>query len=169
VYAPCINILWYISGRSHSEPSLVSLPFVSPPCLAEHLPRRSSHAEGVPNTSSRSRWSSAPTLEAMNQRIYPPMLLDANPTLEDFEIFHPDVLNTTHTADNSSSISQAQPPCSQPMTSHSFHVPVEHAVAPFHAALQHRPNGSQLQSQDNDPDLSTNTFALSQSYDMWLG
>lgn len=137
MYAPCINILWCTSDRSHTEPSLAPRPFVSP-------------------------------LEALNQRIYPPMLLTANPTLEDYEIFHSGVLNTTHTADNGS-ISQAQPPCSQPLTPHSFHVAVEHAVGPFHAGIQHRLKGSQLQPQDTDLDLSINTFALSEDYDMWLG
>jgi len=46
------------------------------------------------------------------------MLLKIHSILEDFEISHSDVLNTTHT------------------------------VTPFHAALQHRPDESQLQSQD---------------------
>lgn len=55
------------------------------------------------------------------------------------------------------------------MTPHSLHVPVEPAVTPSYTALQYRSDGSQVQSQDNDPDLSNNTIELSQRYDTWFG
>jgi len=163
------NPLWYLSNRTHSESSLVSLSSVPPFHPASSQLDHSSYIQQAPEASYARRWSSAPTLQVADLVFHPPMLPAAYlalPAFDGYGLNQPIPWSVTPTVEGNRN-AQSQPQYLFSATLSTFNAPVAPTVTGSYDCLPYRPVVSRLSSEEHDLDPLAETLILSPSYDSW--